>query len=383
MLTVIYNNNASTNLFTVNIMRYKDMDLARAVFMILGIIYHASLVYRPSTSWSFFISSEDSHFVFSIISSILHDFRMHGFYLIAGFFTALSLNKKEKLSFLKDRFIRLGVPMLFVGFTLNVVMLKSLSDHKPFDMTYFILNGNWLVHLWFLGNLLVYIMICHLLNINNLFKKIQLRYTNTLLTGIITVITISLSTVALNHIGSLSEKDVFIFISLDRLFIYLPVFLSGMIFYYNFDLYRDITNLKNSTKILAPFVFLFTLSKYLGLEKLSQEAYMFFDLSYNIALSFTVLGFLSYISKNLTIHNSLISSSYTVYLLHMPFIVAFLFLIEPLNINVFIAFSLLSLLTFFACYLSHILIIKNSRSLLFLFNGQITERLNVEPQKTT
>ncbi len=380
----LYNKATQTlTLYMVIIMRYKDMDLARAVFMILGIIFHASLVYRPSTSWSFFISSEDSHFLFSIISSILHDFRMHGFYLIAGFFTALSLNKKDKSHFLKDRFVRLGIPMLFVGFTLNAVMLKSLPDHKPVDITNFILNGKWLVHLWFLGNLLVYILICYFLNVDSLFRKIKIKYNNIFLTGITTIITISLVTVVLNNVGSLSEKDVLLFISLERLFIYFPIFLSGIFFYYNFDLYKDITKLKNSTKTLTPFICLFILSKHFGLEKESKEAYMFFDLSYNIALSFTVLGLLSYISKSLNIHKSLISSSYSVYLLHIPFIAAFLFLIEPLNLNVFFAFILLSSLTFLACYLSHILLIKNSRLLLFLFNGQIAERLSAEPQKTT
>ncbi len=351
--------------------------------MILGIVFHASLVYRPSTSWSFFISSEDSHFVFSIISSILHDFRMHGFYLIAGFFTALSLNKKEKSYFLKDRFVRLGIPMLFVGFTLNVIMLKSLPNHKPVDVTNFILNGKWLVHLWFLGNLLVYILVCYLLNVDSLFRKIKVKYNNIFLTSIITVTTISIVTVILNNSVSLSEKDVVIFISLDRLFIYFPLFLSGIFFYYNIDLYRDITKLSNSIKTLAPFIFLFILSKYLVLEEQSKEAYMFFDLSYNIALSFTVLGFLSYISKSINIHKSLISSSYSVYLLHIPFIALFFFLIEPLNLNVFISFTLLSALTFLACYLSHLLLINKSRLLLFLFNGHITERLSVEPQQTT
>ncbi len=110
---------------------------------------------------------------------------------------------------------------------------------------------------------------------------------------------------------------------------------------------------------------------------------MFFDFSYNVELSFLVLGLLNYISKSFTIHSSLINSSYSVYLLHMPFMVVFFLLIEPMNLNIFIAFTLLSTLTFIVCYLFHILIINKSRILLFLFNGQITAKFNVESQQTT
>ncbi len=207
------------------------------------------------------------HFLFNIISSVLHDFRMHGFYLIAGFFTALSLNKKDRLTFLKDRFIRLGIPLFFVGLTLNVVMLELLSKNKPIDFISFIIKGDWLVHLWFLGNLLVYILICLLLKIDKLFNKIKIRYNNIIFINIVIVMTISLSTVIFDYIGSSIEKDVFSFISIERLFIYFPIYLSGILFYYNYELYTDITKIKNSVKILIPLVLLFILSKYLGLEK--------------------------------------------------------------------------------------------------------------------
>lgn len=364
-------------------MRYKDMDVARAVFMMLGVVYHASLVYRPSISWSFIIVSEESHFFFNILSSLLHDFRMHGFYLIAGFFTALSLNKKSRLTFLKDRLIRLGTPLLFVGLTLNVVIQALLHGDEALDFTKLIISGDWLIHLWFLGNLLVYILICYILKLDKWFGKIEIKYKNSISVNVIIVTTISLITVVFDYIGSLIDKDLFFFISIERLFIYFPIFLSGILFYYNYKLYNDITEVKNSAKTLIPFILLFILSKYLGLEVENKQVYMFFDFSYNVELSFLMLGLLSYISKSFTIHSSLINSSYSVYLLHMPFMVAFFLLIEPMNLNVFVAFTLLSTLTFIVCYLFHILIINKSRILLFLFNGQITAKFNVESQQTT
>lgn len=83
---------------------------------------------------------------------------MAAFFLLAGYFTPLSLDKKGKASFIKDRLIRLGIPLiLFTPIIQNineylytVYYLKKSFSHK---LTYSP------AHLWFLQALLIFTVI--------------------------------------------------------------------------------------------------------------------------------------------------------------------------------------------------------------------------------
>lgn len=86
--------------------RIHGLDLLRADAMLMGVLLHATLPFlynaelvRPPT-W-----------IFLLFTSI-HILRMPVFFILAGFFAALSLQRKATSSFAWDRFYRIALPLI-------------------------------------------------------------------------------------------------------------------------------------------------------------------------------------------------------------------------------------------------------------------------------
>ena len=82
---------------------------------------------------------------------------MHGFYILAGYFFAFSYEKHGLKKAVGSRLARLGVPLIFIGMTLNTLM-NRMSERRDYADNFgtYLLQGDWLGHLWFIGNLLAY-----------------------------------------------------------------------------------------------------------------------------------------------------------------------------------------------------------------------------------
>ena len=89
--------------------RIHFLDVSRALFMLLGIPFHAALVYS-SAIWA--VSSPDKSAALEYLPTILSSFRMPGFFMIAGFFAALLLQRRSAADWLRMRIVRLGIPLL-------------------------------------------------------------------------------------------------------------------------------------------------------------------------------------------------------------------------------------------------------------------------------
>ena len=129
---------------------YHYIDFSRAVLLSLGVVFHAALL------------CETRGAAFCGLAALLHSFRMESFFLIAGFFSAMALQKRSVADFVAQRLVRLGVPLLFCGVTVawwvDIVRANELPLATAFDV-HFWLGGHWRAHLWFLGTLLVYVAI--------------------------------------------------------------------------------------------------------------------------------------------------------------------------------------------------------------------------------
>ena len=73
--------------------RFHHLDAARALFMLMGIPFHASLAFAGG-HWLVMGGSRDP--LLALLPPILSDFRMPGFFLIAGFFAALLLERRAR-----------------------------------------------------------------------------------------------------------------------------------------------------------------------------------------------------------------------------------------------------------------------------------------------
>ena len=135
--------------------RIHFLDVARALLMLLGIPYHAALVYE-TTSW--LVSSPNKIPSLTLLPAVLSAFRMPGFFLIAGFFAALLLERRPVGRWLRSRMVRLGLPLL-TGMVLIVPVQTAILRLGPPAAIRLPQDGASAVysHLWFLP---VLMMLC-------------------------------------------------------------------------------------------------------------------------------------------------------------------------------------------------------------------------------
>ncbi|MCJ8273008.1 MAG: acyltransferase family protein, partial [Psychrosphaera sp.] len=137
--------------------RYYGLDFARAILMLLGIFYHSSLIYIHDGQWH--VSHSQHSQFFNLLADFIHYFRMDAFYIIAGFFFVLVVEKYGAKKTLIERMVKLGVPLLVVGFSFNAYLSGMHQENAAMWSFEYIINGQWLHHLWFIGNLIVYYIV--------------------------------------------------------------------------------------------------------------------------------------------------------------------------------------------------------------------------------
>jgi len=141
------------------------LDGARAFLIALGVLLHASRIYDTSGAW--LVHDAVGSPIFEALWRAIHIFRMPAFFIVAGFFCALSVARHGAGGFLPRRFVRIGVPMLATALTLNLCqdwMLFAHEARRPALAAYlaserfaaFWRAANWQSHLWFLHYLLAY-----------------------------------------------------------------------------------------------------------------------------------------------------------------------------------------------------------------------------------
>ena len=142
--------------------RYHALDALRAVMMLLGLVLHTSINYLPaipaSADWPY--QDARTSLVFAWLIAFIHIFRMPVFFVVAGFFGAFVHGRRGTGGFLRHRFTRIGVPLLFAWPVLYAVLVGSAPYAQAFTAAPpphpEIVIGVDLLHLWFLYHLLIF-----------------------------------------------------------------------------------------------------------------------------------------------------------------------------------------------------------------------------------
>ena len=93
------------------------MDNLRALAMLAGLFFHAALAFSPMANGFWLSADQQNHWLFDVFAWFSHLFRMPVFFVMAGFFCALLLNKAGPGQFAKNRLIRVVLPLvLFLTF---------------------------------------------------------------------------------------------------------------------------------------------------------------------------------------------------------------------------------------------------------------------------
>jgi glucan biosynthesis protein C len=145
-------------------MRIHFIDAMRSVLMVLGVVLHAARVYTVSGRWELHDSAATNP-LFDGIVALISSFRMPAFFVIAGFFAQMTLERHGRKYFLWHRLRRLAIPFLATALLLNSLqlwlqyrlpVLAESSLPFPGSVAEIFTSGRWLQHLWFLVVLLIF-----------------------------------------------------------------------------------------------------------------------------------------------------------------------------------------------------------------------------------
>ena len=97
--------------------------------MMLGIVLHAALLYLAAPPPAMpMITDRNNAMVFDVIFAFIHSFRMPTFFVVAGFFTALLVEKRGVIGTCKDRARRVLAPLAVGIVTILPVTALFLLD---------------------------------------------------------------------------------------------------------------------------------------------------------------------------------------------------------------------------------------------------------------
>lgn len=137
-----------TVLKTTPMPRMYFLDNLKIFLAVLVVLHHAAQPYGPGGGW--WIASDPYNIldfvVLGIFMGVNASFFMGLFFMISAYFVPSSLERKGAAKFIKDRLVKLGVPILI--FMIGV-----------FPVMGYLLNGEpsiTLGHLWFLAMLLIF-----------------------------------------------------------------------------------------------------------------------------------------------------------------------------------------------------------------------------------
>ena len=110
---------------TGNNSRLFFIDHLRAALVILVVLHHVALVYGASVEGYYYIeppfTDPQAFLVLLVFALVNQAWFMGAFFLLAGYFTPGSYDRKGPGPYLKDRLIRLGVPLVLFIFVLNPI----------------------------------------------------------------------------------------------------------------------------------------------------------------------------------------------------------------------------------------------------------------------
>lgn len=160
-------------------MRFTWIDNLRALMIIFVVMIHAAVTYSGIGSW-YYVENErvsvEATLFFALVQTFTQAYFMSLLYMISGYFTRKSLDRKSTWKFLSGRIYRLGIPLLIYIFLLHPLNVKMV--YPDLDLVNFYKNGilelrffSWTGPLWFVEALLIFTIIYLLLRKISLTKR--------------------------------------------------------------------------------------------------------------------------------------------------------------------------------------------------------------------
>lgn len=105
--------------------RYHALDALRASALLMGVVLHSALSFLPLDFPYWAIQDPGASPEVGVLVFVIHAFRMPVFFLLAGFFAHLMIERKGWQNFIKNRFIRIVIPLI-VGWVIVIGMVTFI-----------------------------------------------------------------------------------------------------------------------------------------------------------------------------------------------------------------------------------------------------------------
>jgi len=357
--------------------------------MILGVVLHGALIYSSGDHWIISDSHQSEFFWF--LSSAIHAFRLPTFFIIAGFFSMMGLQKYGTGSFTKTRLLRILPPLFFTAVLINSLELYvriTIIQHQPMSITHFMIHelprkwiaGEWVSHLWFLLTLLQFFAVgiaLYLLS-GNLSKLRSLkRFPVYFRKNCYFLLLLPLSQIAWCIAAKLSPE---IFqgshfhglINFEELLVYLPYFLVGLWLYRDQELHQAFQSFARWEwyALIISLLTQYSLSNAHGASSLSLLRIYSTSLTCGLASHLCYVLFFKFMNRNSNVFRYLSDASYSIYLFHHLFVVLFGYLLLESEFAIGYKFLAVEIATLSITLAIHHHLILKSKTLRFMFNGK-------------
>ena len=140
------------------------IDRLRAAMTVLVLLHHTAITYGAVGGWFYYElhpSGALSSILLTMFSATNQAYFMGFFFLLAGYFTPASLERKGYARFLSDRLLRLGLPLfafVFILAPLTVAMASSAQGHGFWTTIIWLWQHRQFINgpLWFVQALLIF-----------------------------------------------------------------------------------------------------------------------------------------------------------------------------------------------------------------------------------
>ena len=367
------NSHATTN------RRYHGLDILRALALILGLFFHASIPFAENPFPLWIIYYETKSWVYDTIMVSTHSFRMPLFFLLAGFFSALLYRKLSERNYLIARTKKLILPfiasLLFLTPLMIIEYIWAGFDTNPWETdTQFHWKNYPIFYLWFLEVLIIItaIVMIFFVTIKYFFpnthhslqcfldsdsNKHQLLWNALFLAGI-----------GFNGYFSWSEfpGDQFIYAfaivqPLDKILFYLFFFLIGWVLYRNTFLFDRVQRSVKINLLVGSVALIILLWVRYWLFVHKDEQLIVLSILGNIAVPIAAvclsLGFFGFFAqekfKPSATFNYLVRASYWIYLIHLPIILYLQMIVTDWQIPEFIKYIFIIAVAFLMSCLTY------------------------------
>ena len=346
-------------------------DNLRAFVIVVVIIFHAAIGYMsPPPEWWYVVDTQ-KHQIFNLFVMNTDVFIMPILFFIAGYFALPAIQKKGTFAFWQEKKLRIIIPwivgVLFFAPAITYMIWYSRTNTPPEYVSYltniFFSSATFNhAHYWFLGDLLwFFLLLTAVYNMNPLTLK---RKTEPiipglgffLLFGVVTGITFFIANLFF-HADAWFSKFVVISFQPTRLLLCLGYFALGVYGWRNLWFTKSGYNLRLSCWLSAALSMLLIFTAYrminVTTESITLKAghalvHSFFCLT----AVFAIIGlFKKYCNSKVYLWRRLSANSYSIYYIHQFVLLPIAYLVQKIELNIWIKYLLVSVISVILCFL--------------------------------